>query len=727
MSLDSLASYNQTAQLHQLELRLSQIGLELTKHLELHQLLERLVSAAGELVGTTAGFVCLLSTSETENIAPIVIGFPKKYKFLPSKPGVGIIWQVWQGGEPLLYREQVELFIPSTSKTQNSYPSLMAVPLKSSSQKIGVLGLAQFKPGSSFDNHQLEILTRFAGFATTALDNALRFKDLQQELAAQKKIENQLRNRKRLMSSLHLGNSQEVLLATRTEAALRESEERFRLLVDGVKDYAIYLLDPKGQIVSWNVGAERINGYSTQEILGQHFSIFYTREDIARCIPEQTLTLAGIEGRFEDEGWRLRMDGTRFWANCVTATLRDDTGQLRGFCQVSRDLTERRRSEDALLEQKLKASKLESLGLLAGGIAHDFNNILTTVTTNLSIMLMAADFPADYREYLTEAEQAAMHARHLTQQLLTFAKGGAPVRETTDLHTILQESTKFVLSGSRVQAEFDLPLDLWMVEVDKGQLSQVLQNLVLNSLQAMEGVGTVKLKAENRILSSQEIVGLPAPTKFVQISVEDNGMGIAPENLPKIFDPYFTTKTNGNGLGLATCYSIIKRHDGYIMVNSIPEQGTIFRIYLLASEATIAVSPAKEITPVSGGGRVLLMDDEPGVRKAIGSALSRLGYQVVLSCDGAEAVEYYRESLAIGEPFNAVLMDLTVRGGMGGMEATQKILELDPQAKVIIASGYSEDSVMSQYQDYGFSGMVSKPFKISELSHILAKVILAKG
>jgi CheY-like chemotaxis protein len=265
------------------------------------------------------------------------------------------------------------------------------------------------------------------------------------------------------------------------------------------------------------------------------------------------------------------------------------------------------------------------------------------------------------------------------------------------------------------------------VEVDKGQLSQVLQNLVLNALQAMAGTGTVKLKAENLILSSQEIVGLPAPTKFVQISVEDNGVGITSENLPKIFDPYFTTKTNGNGLGLATCYSIIKRHDGYIMVDSTPGQGTIFRIYLPASEATVAVSPAKETAPVIGGGRILLMDDEPGVRKAIGSALSRLGYKVVLSSDGAEAVEHYRENMVAGEPFNAVLMDLTVRGGMGGMEATQKILALDPQAKVIIASGYSEDLVMSQYQDYGFSGMVSKPFKISELSSILVKIIQGEG
>jgi len=710
-------------QQQQLELRLSQTGQELTKCLELNQLLETLVRTAGELIGTNAGFVCLLTTTETENIAPIVIGFPKKYKYLPSKPGDGIIWRVWQEDQPLFFQEHLELNPTSASKESTSRPSLIAVPLKSSSQKIGVLGLAQFKEDKTFDNQQLEILSRFADTATTALENALQFKALRHELDEQKKVETRLRNRKRLMSSLHFGNSQEVVAATRTEAALRESEERFRLLVDGVKDYAIYLLDSKGQIVSWNVGAERIKGYTSQEVIGQHFSIFYTKEDIARGVPEQTLTIAGIEGRFEDEGWRLRMDGTRFWTNSVTAALRDETGQLQGFYRVSRDLTERRRNEDALLEQKLKASKLESLGLLAGGIAHDFNNILTTVTTNLSIMNISADFPADYREYLVEAEQAALHARHLTQQLLTFAKGGAPVRETTDLHTIVQESTKFVLSGSRAQAEFDLPPDLWAVEVDKGQLSQVLQNLVLNALQAMNGTGTVKLIARNVILSSQEIIGLPAPAKYVQILVQDNGVGISPENLPKIFDPYFTTKPNGNGLGLATCYSIIKRHDGYIMVESTLGQGTIFQIYLPASRAKVTLSPAKETAPLIGRGRVLLMDDEPGVRKAIGTALSRLGYHVVLTSEGSEAVERYHESLIAGEPFEAVLMDLTVRGGMGGMEATQKILELDPQAKVIIASGYSEDLVMSQYQEYGFAGMVSKPFKISELSQILVKVI----
>jgi CheY-like chemotaxis protein len=385
---------------------------------------------------------------------------------------------------------------------------------------------------------------------------------------------------------------------------------------------------------------------------------------------------------------------------------------------VFRDITEQVRMADELL----RASKLDSLGILAGGIAHDFNNILTSVIGNLSLAKMYSAAGDKVFPRLEEAEKASVRAKDLTQQLLTFAKGGAPVRQTASIVELIMDSTQFTLRGSNVRCAFFLPEDLWPADVDEGQISQVINNLVINAMQAMPEGGVIQVRAENANLGEDNGLGLP-PGRYVRIAVADCGSGIRPEHLAKIFDPFFTTKQTGSGLGLATAYSIIKRHDGLINVESTLGIGTIFRVYLPASNQPVQTPQVVQIGPLAGQGRVLVMDDEPLIRELAVTALETLGYRVHTVPDGAEAVRCFAEAKARGDPFQALVMDLTIPGGMGGKEAVKKILALDPNARAIVSSGYSNDPVMAHFRDHGFRGVVGKPYRIEELAKALSEVI----
>jgi signal transduction histidine kinase/HAMP domain-containing protein len=390
-----------------------------------------------------------------------------------------------------------------------------------------------------------------------------------------------------------------------------------------------------------------------------------------------------------------------------TAPMQGEDGKYYGRVWYFRDITDLQRARLDLL----KTQKLESLGVLAGGIAHDFNNILTAVLGNVSLARFQLGDPSKAELRLEEAEKAALRAKDLTQQLLTFARGGEPVKKVIALSALLRESAGFAVHGSAIRCDFELPDDLWSVEADEGQLSQVVHNLVLNAVQAMPGGGSLTIAARN----------LPAGEggAFLLFRVSDTGTGISQDHLHNIFDPYFTTKPSGNGLGLATCYSIVKKHEGTIRVESEPGKGTSFFVTLPASDR---VAPAQEPRPQAarnGRGRVMVMDDEETVCLFAAACLEELGYQVECAGNGSAAVELYRQRQREGTPFAAVIMDLTVPGGMGGKEAIALLLQLDPEVKAIVSSGYATDPVMANFRDYGFCAVLCKPYRLQELGEVL--------
>jgi PAS domain S-box-containing protein len=380
------------------------------------------------------------------------------------------------------------------------------------------------------------------------------------------------------------------------------------------------------------------------------------------------------------------------------------------------DITERKKSE----KERQRMDKLESVGLLAGGIAHDFNNILTAIVGNIGLAKMETQASSELCSRLEEAEKASMRAKDLTNQLLTFSKGGAPIKKLASLSELLKDTASFALRGSNVKCQFSIPEDLWHAEIDEGHISQVINNLVINAQQAMPSGGTLEVRTENITITEQQSLGRSLPLtegNYVRIAVIDQGTGIPEAYLDKIFDPFFTTKEKGNGLGLATSFSIVHNHGGHISVESKLGAGSTFYIYLPASTKTANIEKKedKETTPV-GKARILVMDDEEAVREVSSRILKLIGYDdAEVAADGAEAIKRYREAMQAGKPFDAVILDLTIPGGMGGKETLKKLLEINPGVKAIVSSGYSDDSASAEYIKYGFSGVVGKPYTIGQM------------
>ncbi len=419
-------------------------------------------------------------------------------------------------------------------------------------------------------------------------------------------------------------------------------------------------------------------------------------------------------------GAAIRLDRRRVVdvEGCVVP-LRDPQSVVLGAVVVIRDVTDRRRLENQLQ----RASKLESVGLLAGGIAHDFNNILTAVMGNLGLARSEVPLESPAHLFIQEAHRAADRARGLTQQLLTFAKGGEPVRAAVELADVATEVAGFAVRGSRVRCEFDFPEGLWPANADRGQLAQIIQNLVINAVQAMPGGGVVKLSASNELVPPGSALPVVAGD-YVRISIEDTGSGIPTEDLSRVFEPYFTTKETGSGLGLATVYSIVRRHKGCIDVESEPGRGARFVIRLPAlrggrvETGTVQSAPATML-----GGRILIMDDEEPIRILLGHVLRRAGLEVVATSNGREALDTYREQWERGSPPDALMMDLTVPGDLGGAQALAEIRKFDPDVRAIVASGYSSDPVVANFRDYGFCGRVVKPFDVQQVIRVVTDVL----
>lgn len=417
----------------------------------------------------------------------------------------------------------------------------------------------------------------------------------------------------------------------------------------------------------------------------------------------------------------VRPDGTTTLLEIFGAPVLDAAGHVWASLVCFQDITDRKEQE----HEKLKIEKLESLGVLAGGIAHDFNNILTGIMGNISFAQMLLDANHKAFKPLSEAEQASLRARDLSLQLMTFAKGGEPVKKEISVQQLVNESVSLVLRGSNVKGIVDVADSIQTVEADEGQIQQVFHNIVLNATQAMPGGGTLNVSAHNVQLSGTNQLMLPAGA-YVAISFADKGCGISGEDLKKIFDPYFTTKSAGTGLGLASVHSIISRHGGAVDVSSTVGHGTTFTIYLPSTGKHSTQDPDAAIGKTSGdhtGGSILVMDDEDIIRTLSAEMLEYLGYRVTTCRNGAEAITLYEAAGTSGPSFVAVIMDLTIPGGMGGKEAAQQILAIDPQACLIVSSGYSNDPIMADYRSYGFSGAISKPYTMAEFGTLLSTLL----
>ncbi len=516
-----------------------------------------------------------------------------------------------------------------------------------------------------------------------------------------------------------------ALYRHKMERKLKESEQWFSTTLRSIGD-AVIATDTEGCVTFMNLVAQDLTGWSQDEAAGkplEHaFNIVNEDTDEPCEDPVKRVIRESNVVGLANHTLLIARDGTRFPIDDSAAPIRNESGDLIGVVLVFRDITERRRSE----EESLRAQRLESIGILAGGIAHDFNNILTAIMGNISLARVYND-PDKISERLLELEKASIQAKELIQQLLTFSRGGTPVKETVSLIEILKGTTAFALRGSNVKCGFLISGDLWPVEADPGQISQVISNLIINADQAMPDGGVIKVRAENVVIKREH--GLPLGNgKYVKISVEDRGTGIPKEHLSKIFDPYFTTKQKGSGLGLATSYSIIKRHDGHITAESQVGVGTTLHIYLPASpqETPLKKKEEEQEEPVMGKGRVLVMDDEKLIREIASEMLGNIGYETTAATDGLEAIRLYKEAEGSKKSYDAVIMDLTVPGGMGGEKAVQDLIKIDPGVKAIASSGYPNSPVIADYRKYGFCSVITKPYRIKELSEVLHRVMRSK-
>ncbi|HZH12119.1 MAG TPA: PAS domain S-box protein [Microvirga sp.] len=508
----------------------------------------------------------------------------------------------------------------------------------------------------------------------------------------------------------------------KAEEALRESEQRFRLLVQGVTDYAIYMLDPEGHVSNWNPGAQRIKGYTEDEILGEHFSRFYTEEDRAAGLPQRVLEIAKRDGRFEAEGWRVRKDGTRFWANVVIDPIYSDTKRLIGFAKITRDITERRNAQEALAQAQaalFQSQKMETVGQLTGGIAHDFNNLLTIIVNNLDLLTRSVSGAREVR-LIESAQRAAERGAQLTQQLLAFSRR-QPLQPALHNPNTLIKGFEAVLRracGETVKLDLTLPAQVSTINVDGAQFEAALLNLVVNARDAMPNGGELTIAiGETELDEDRAKIWSISAGSYVVITVEDTGVGMTPEVASRVFEPFFTTKEvgKGTGLGLSQVYGFITQSGGHIKVDSIPGEGTTITMFLPAhgdSEPSNEEDSADPYRPSrDSNGTVLIVEDEPAVLDVATEIFVSLGYDVLTAQDAPHAIEI----LAGDAPIDVLFSDVIMPNGMNGVELSRKAREMRPGIKVLLASGYPMSALPAEGLDQGIS-FISKPYRWTELA-----------
>lgn len=520
--------------------------------------------------------------------------------------------------------------------------------------------------------------------------------------------------------ALEKARQRERLVAA--ERSLSREKERLATTLRSIGD-GVLATDAAGRVLFLNEVAERLTGWSQSEAMGCGWREVLRLVQTDAGSPEGSLVRRVLErGEPVTLGVGVQIErrdgGVRAIAGSAAPILtpQGPSGVVIAF----RDVTDAERVE----RQLQRIERLESLGVFAGGLAHDFNNMLMAMMTNLAIAREEAPADSELATCVDEALRAATRAEGLTRQLLTFAKGGAPVKVSAPVEDLVRESVSLPLRGTNVRAEYDLELGLWPVDADPGQLGQVIRNLVINAVQAMPRGGVLRIECRN--VEPAELAGLPLPSRrFVRLALRDQGSGIAPESLARIFDPFFTTKKQGNGLGLSVVHSIVRRHAGHVEVESVLGSGTTFRVWVPASASMPASAPRGSAVPSRGDGRILLMDDDEAVRRVTERVLVRLGYAVVTARDGEDAVQAYRAALLSGARYDLVILDLTVPGAMGGLEAIELLRALDPGVRAVAASGYANAPVMAECAKFGFAAALAKPYESGRLSEVVSQLLEA--
>jgi len=509
---------------------------------------------------------------------------------------------------------------------------------------------------------------------------------------------------------------QEISERKLTEKALQETETRYRGIFENSKlGIAVYKAVNEGDdftFIDLNKGAEKIENISREKLVGS--SLLKMFPGVKKFGLFDVLQRVYKTGKSEKHPITIYSDNRiQGWRENFIYKL--PTGEV---IAIYSDETERKQME----EQIQHAQKMDAIGTLAGGIAHDFNNMLGVITGNASYILSNMNHGNEFYEVISDIDKGAKQAQALTQQLLTFSKGGAPIKKVTHINPLIKESSEFVLSGAKAKCRFQLSENLWAVEVDEGQINQVISNIVINANQAMPDGGIITIRTENTILGKDNILPI-GEGRYIKISIEDSGIGISEKHLSKIFDPYFTTKDKGNGLGLASAYSIITKHGGHIEAYPLGKKGTVFNIYLpTSSRSVIEVKKVKQ--PIHAGkGSVLVMDDQEPILRMVGRMLNKMGYEAAFAIHGNQAIDMYQEAYESNNPFDIVILDITVPGGLGGASTMPELIKIDPQVKAIVSSGYSNDPIMANFKDYGFCAVVPKPYTKNELSEILNDIL----
>ena len=501
-----------------------------------------------------------------------------------------------------------------------------------------------------------------------------------------------------------------------TQQALLDSERRFRILVQGVTDYAIYMLDPDGQVTNWNAGAQRIKGYAPQEIIGQHFSQFYTPEDLATGLPRTALETARRTGRYEAEGWRVRKDGTRFWASVVIDAIHDDNAKLIGFAKITRDMTEKREDRirlDESREQLFRSQKMEALGQLTGGIAHDFNNLLTAILGAADLALRNSRDEQKLKRMIDGIRNSAQRGANLTKQLLAFARAQPLELKQIELRDFLDEVATLIRPSLRTDIDLvtEISDQLWPVNADAGALELAMLNLAFNARDSMKDGGSLKISAYNAVLKGKP-EGLRG--EHVALRVSDTGIGMSRETKDRVFEPFFTTKGygEGTGLGLSQVFGFIKQLGGAVTVDSELGKGSTFILYLPASAgATVA---ATNVNGVNAMGRVLVVEDDSLVAELAANMLTELGFEAIVAHSATEALD----RLTQDEKPKLVFSDIVMPGGISGIELARKVRGRFPELPILLTTGYSEQVGGS----HGFP-VLQKPYELESLAGALGKVL----